>query len=155
MKNYDDLKQKAKTAIETIADVSVEAYKIAESKAKALAKRAKLNADSTREKVQIRRSYSEIGKKYYELHKDNPHEAFKEDFGNVSDSFDRIAAIQAELEELKKSPEVCDCDCDDEDCCEAEEGAAEEKAEPSPAQTNPFLRAHSQQARQIQEQKNQ
>ena len=72
MANYEDFKKKAKDALETIADVSAEAYKIAEEKARVLARRAKLNAEITREKALIRRVKLDIGNKYYELHRDDP-----------------------------------------------------------------------------------
>ena len=128
MASYDDLKKKAKDAIETIADVSVEAYKLAEEKAKILAKRAKLNADITREKATIRRLKSDIGSKYYELHKSAPEEALKGDCDSISESLATIAAKKRELEELKTSG--ADCDCDDDECCAETEKAAEGGEQP-------------------------
>ena len=101
MANYEEFKKKAKDAIETIADVSAEAYKIAEEKAKVLARRAKLNAEITREKALIRRVKGEIGGKYYELHKDDPEEAFRDNCENITDSLARIGVKRRELEELK------------------------------------------------------
>jgi len=128
MPNYDDLKKRAKDALDTIADVSVEAYKIAEEKAKVLAKRAKLNAEITREKGMIRRAKINIGAAYYELHKDDPEADLQQLCDEITASHDLIAAKQRELEELKKGFTTCDtdaeeCDCtqasDDEDCeCE-------------------------------------
>ena len=128
MANYDDLKKKAKDAIGTIADVSVEAYKLAEEKARILAKRAKLNADITREKATIRRLKGDIGGKYYELHKGDPEEALKGDCDSISESLASIAAKKRELEELKTS--AATCDCDDDECCAETGKAAESDAEP-------------------------
>ena len=102
MATYDDFKKKAKEALDTIADVSVEAYKIAEEKAKIIAKRAKLNTEITREKASIRRTKIRIGDTYYEMRKDGPDEALKEFCENITASLDTIAAKQRELEELKK-----------------------------------------------------
>ena len=102
MATYEDLKKKAKEALDTIADVSVEAYKIAEERAKIIARRAKLNTDITREKAAIRRAKLRIGEAYYELRKDSPDEALKELCDNITTSFDLISAKQRELEELKK-----------------------------------------------------
>ena len=132
MANYDDFKKKAKDALETIADVSAEAYRIAEEKAKVLAKKAKLNAEITREKALIRRLKLDIGNKYYELHKDAPEDALKESCEGITDAFVRISAKKAELDELKAAaaPKECGDDCSDE-CCEPKdtEPTQEETAE--------------------------
>ena len=101
MSNYEDLKKKAKDAIDTIADISVEAYKIAEEKARILARRTKLSAEITREKVMIRRFKTEIGGAYYDLHKDDPEDAFKQNCEDITSSLERIAAKKRELDELK------------------------------------------------------
>ncbi|NMA25081.1 MAG: hypothetical protein GX936_05370 [Clostridiales bacterium] len=69
MTNFEDLVQKAKDTMETIADKSIELYKAAEEKTKLLAKMTKLGAEITMEKGNVRKLYREIGKKYYELHK--------------------------------------------------------------------------------------
>ena len=132
MPNYEDLKKKAKDAIDTIADISVEAYKIAEEKARVLARRTKLSADITREKATVRRLKVEIGGAYYDLHKDDPEETFKQSCEEITASLDSIAAKRREIEELKNSgSEACCCDCGDEpadaECCPVpEEPAAEE-----------------------------
>jgi len=127
MANYEDLKKKAKDALDTIADVSVEVYKFAEENAKIIAKKAKLNAEITREKALIRRLKGEIGNKYYELHKEDPEEALKQGCDGITDSFIRIAAKKKELEELKTTEESCceetsdfECECECE--CEPESG---------------------------------
>jgi len=132
MARYDEIKKKAKDALETIADVSVEAYKLAEDKAKVFAKRAKLNAEITREKSLIRRIKLNIGGTYYDLHNEDPGEAFKQDCDNISASLDRIATKRRELEDLKRT-DSCDEECCDEECC-ADECAEEcvEECEPAP-----------------------
>ena len=124
MANYDDLKKKAKETLETIADVSVEAYKVAEEKARIIARRTKLNAEIAREKGLIRHLKSDIGNKYYELHKDDPEEALKKDCDSITDALARIIANKNEVEELKKGGTSCECDADaessqeDEGCCD-------------------------------------
>ena len=126
MANLDELKKKAKEALNTIADVSVEAYKVAEEKAKVVARRAKLNAEIAREKALIRRNYSEIGKAYYELRKDDAEEAFKQNCEDITASLDSIEAKRAEIEDLKAGKVVC---CDGEECdCDAETAPAPEEA---------------------------
>jgi len=119
MSSFENLKKKAKEALGTIADVSAEAYKVAEVKAKELAKTAKLNADITREKAAFRHLYQDLGTKYYEKYKDDPEKDFAEEIEAINEAFERLAAKQKELEELKVSEsseeEACDC-CDDESC---------------------------------------
>jgi len=134
MAKYDDLRKKAKDALGTIADVSAEAYRIAEEKAKILAKRAKLNAEITREKAIIRRLKGDIGAKYYELHKDDPEEAFKASCEGITGSLARIDANKREIEELKKGGADCECggDCEpksDEECDAECEPAPKENSE--------------------------
>jgi len=127
MPNYDDLKKRAKDALDTIADVSVEAYKLAEEKAKVLAKRARLNAEITRERALIRRAKINIGGVYYDLHKDDPEEACKVYCDEITASLELISANQRELEELKKGVSAC-CDADEEDeCCCGTENDEEPK----------------------------
>jgi len=143
MPNYDEIKKKAKDALETIADVSVEAYKIAEEKAKVLARKARLNVEIAHEKTVIKRLRLDIGGIYYDLHKDDPEEALKEKCDCITASLDSIAAKRAELEDLKRSnkPPADDeeCGCDAEECCpDAEEsGPAPVEEEPAPAEEAP------------------
>ena len=129
MAKYDDLKKKAKDALGTIADVSAGAYRIAEEKTRILAKKAKLNAEITREKALIRRLKGDIGAKYYELHKDDPEEAMKTSCEGITASLDCIAVKRKELEELKElknKDSACECAT----ACDAEcEPAPEEEKE--------------------------
>ena len=97
MANFEEFKRKAKDAFDTLADVSVETYRIAEEKARVLARRAKLNTEITRERGLIRRLRYDIGCKYYELHKDDPEEALAKNCEGITDSFARIAAKKNEL----------------------------------------------------------
>ncbi|MCL2391281.1 MAG: hypothetical protein FWC66_01570 [Oscillospiraceae bacterium] len=117
MANYDDFRKKAKNAFDTLADVSVEAYKLAEEKAKILAKKAKLNAGIANERATIRRLNVEIGATYYKLHKDNPEEALQTQCEDVTAAYERIAAKQRELEDLKSATASNPCECTGEECC--------------------------------------
>ena len=119
MPNYDEIKKKAKDAFDTIADVSVEAYKLAEEKARILARKAKLTAEITRERAMIRRAKINIGAVYYKLHKDNPAEQLKEFCDEITTSLDLIDTKQRELDDLKTGKikcedEPCDCGCEPE-----------------------------------------
>ena len=153
MANFDNFKQLAKDAAGTIADVSVELYKRAEEKTKVIAKTTKLNSEISRERNLIRRLYSETGKQYYALHKDDAEGALAQNCAEITFGFERIAAKQREIEEIKAAANVkdedieveieveiiaedddaCDCECDC-DCTDAAKEAAadapaEEKAE--------------------------
>ena len=133
MANYDELKRKAKDALDTLADVSVEAYKLAEEKARVFARKTKLNASIANERATIRRLKVEIGGTYYKLHKDAPEEALKEQCDEVTAALDRIAEKQRELEELRnctsceEETEECETECG---CgCETEKKEEEETQE--------------------------
>ena len=117
MAKYEDIKKKAKDALETIADVSAEAYRVAEEKAKILAKRARLNSEISREKTVIRRNKIEIGIRYYELHKDDAEDALKENVENITGALAKINIKRKELEDLKKNG-LGGCECAEADCCE-------------------------------------
>jgi len=128
MANYDDFKKKVKEAFGTIADVSVEAYKVAEEKSRILAKKAKLNAGIANERATIRRLNVEIGATYYKLFKDNPDESLKTQCADITAAYDRIAAKQQELEDLK----AC-ASCDEDENCECPPDESESAAEQAPA----------------------
>ena len=130
MANYDDFRKKAKEVVDTIADASVEAYKLAEEKARVLAKKAKLNAGIANDRAHIRRLKVEIGGTYYKMFKDAPDDALKLHCDEITFALERIAAKQRELEELRNvasyddEADVCDC----EDCADTVE-PEEEKPE--------------------------
>ena len=128
MAKYEDIKKKAKGALETIADVSAEAYRAAEEKARILAKRARLNSEISREKTIIRRNKIEIGIRYYELHKDDAEDALKENVENITGAIAKINIKRKEIEDLKNNG-LGGCECEEECCCEpaAEEPEAKDE----------------------------
>jgi len=101
MPNYDDLKKKAKDALDTIADASVDAYKVAEEKTKVLAKKTKLRAGIVNEKATIRRLSVELGTTYYKKYKDDEGAEFKQLCDEISCAYERISAKEEEITELK------------------------------------------------------
>ncbi len=118
MKDFEEFKQKAKDTVETIADKSVELYRIAEEKTKLLAKMTKLSTEITLEKGNVRKLYREIGKKYYDLHKLSPEDALTQSCAEVTISLESISAKQMEFEDLKsslKEKEKPECQCEDKD----------------------------------------
>jgi len=132
MANYDDIKKMAKDAFDTIADVSVEAYRLAEEKARVFARKAKLNAGIANDRAVIRRLKTEIGGTYYKFYKDAPVEELKQLCDDITSALDRIADRQRELEELRNcascedEEEECCCDCETESEPEGESCCAPE-----------------------------
>ncbi|MCL2227192.1 MAG: hypothetical protein FWB97_06145 [Oscillospiraceae bacterium] len=116
MASYNDFKKKAKDALDTLADVSAEAYKIAEEKARVLARKAKLNTGIANEKATIRRLNVEIGATYYKMNKDNPDDAYKRPVEEITAAYERIAVKQAELDDLKSPNKNCDGSCEKGSC---------------------------------------
>lgn len=108
MNNFDEFKQKAKDTMETIADRSVELYKIAEEKTKVIAKTTKLSTEIALEKGSLRKLYRELGKMYYDLNGSSPETAFAQICAEIASSLACIAAKQKEIDELK-----CDYDFSD------------------------------------------
>jgi len=169
MTNLDDLKQVAKDTFETISDFSSETLKLAEDKAKTLARRAKLTANITKHRTVIRRKHIDIGIAYYKLFKDAPDESLKESCEAITASLQQIAAMEKELEEIRNrayagskagcsdSSDEADCCCEDEaqedpGCCEGDtkedaccgdETATEECCENSAEEEKPKSKAKS------------
>jgi len=104
MPGYDDFKKKAKGAIETIADASVDAYKVAEEKAKILARKTKLRAGIVNDKATIRRLSVEIGTRYYNKYKDDENSEFRQLCEEITSSHEKIALKEEEIAELKANP---------------------------------------------------
>ena len=100
MSNFEDLKQKAKETIETIADHTQETYKTVESKAKILARRAKLTANITKERTVIRRNQIAIGATYYDMHKNKPAKALQENCEAITTALTNINEMEEELKNL-------------------------------------------------------
>ena len=106
MANYDDLKKKAKDALDTLADASVDAYKVAEEKTRILARKTKLRAGIVNEKATIRRLSVELGKSYYEKYKDDGNAEFKQLCEEIKVAHENIAAKEDEIAALKYAADV-------------------------------------------------
>lgn len=114
MTNFDDFKQMAKDTMETIADKSIELYKIAEEKAKIVAKATKLSTEIALEKGTIRKLYREIGKKYYELHKSDPESDLSQMCTEITTAFELISVKHKEIDNLKAAFDLGENDIDTE-----------------------------------------
>ena len=97
-------------------------------KAKAGGRIAKLTLDVAREKEDMKKTYLEIGKLYYDTHKDDPEGFFVQLCEEITLAEKSVAAKQAELDELKAgfaAPETPDVEVEFEEIV----GEAEAEAE--------------------------
>lgn len=118
MTNFDEFKQKAKETMETIADRSVELYKIAEEKTKVIAKTTKLSTEIALEKGALRNLYKELGRMYYDLHGSLPDAALTQTCTEIASALGCISAKQNEIDELRRDYDFAyntDSDTDTED----------------------------------------
>jgi len=124
MAGYDDFKKKAKDALDSITDASVDAYKVAEEKTRTLAKKTKLRAGIVNDKATIRRLSVELGTRYHKKYKDDENSEFKQICDEISCAHDRIAAKEAEIAELKANacakPECTETSVSESECCTQE-----------------------------------
>ena len=103
MANYDEFKKIAKETLDTIADASVDAYKMAEEKARILARKTKLRAGIVNEKATIRRLSVELGTAYYKKYKDDTTSEFVQLCTEITGAHEQIAVKEKEIEEIKKA----------------------------------------------------
>jgi len=103
MPNYDDFKRKAKDALDSFADASVDAYKTAEEKTRVLARKTKLRAGIVNDKATVRRLSVDLGSRYYKKYKDDEASEFRQICEEITCAYDRIAAKEEEIAELKKN----------------------------------------------------
>ena len=103
MPNYDDFKKKAKGALDSFADASIDAYKVAEEKTRILARKTKLRAGIVNDKATIRRLSVELGTRYYNKYKNDEDAEFGKICGEIGCAHERIAEKEAEIAELKQA----------------------------------------------------
>ena len=133
MAGFDELKQKAKDAAEAIADKSVEIARAAGEKTRTIAKSAKLNAEISKEKSNLKRYYAELGSIYYSFFKDSPDEHLEQICEEITNSLELIEAKQAELAAMKDDDVEVEIiqeePCDEEkcSCCGNDDPADESK----------------------------
>ena len=106
MPNYDEFKKKAKTALDTFTDASIDAYKAAEEKTRILARKTKLRAGIVNDKATIRRLSVELGTRYHKKYKDDENNEFAQICGEITCAHERIAQKENEIAELKNNPVV-------------------------------------------------
>ena len=129
MPNYDEFKQKAMDAIESIADASVDAYKVAEEKTRILARKTKLRAGIVNDKATIRRLSVEIGTKYYAKYKDDENSEFCQLCSEITAAYEKIAEKEGEIADLKANA-AAKAECTEKtECTDSKECDSENKDE--------------------------
>ena len=140
MAKFEDFKKTAAETAGSVADKSMNFARKVADKTKCVARIASLRADIAGDNELMRKTYKELGKAYFEAHKDAPEEIFAQMCTDLTLAEERIAAAYAEIDSLKaqlknNEIEVEFTECEDECCCdcckEAEEAAeaVEEAAE--------------------------
>ena len=99
--NFNDIKDKVKETFDIVADTTRDvAYKTAD-KAKNMSRIAKLSLEINGEKDTIKKAYVEIGKLYYETHKDDPDGFFAQLCDEITLANTSIIEKESEIAELK------------------------------------------------------
>jgi len=136
MPNYDDFKRKAKDALDSFTDASVDAYKVAEEKTRVLAKKTKLRAGIVNDKATIRRLSVELGTRYHKKYKDDESSEFRQLCDEITCAHERIAAKEEEIAELKKNAGTKTTAAQEPECEQDCECAPEPTPEPEPEPEN-------------------
>ena len=101
MFDFNNIKSKVMDSINKAADTTRDLADKATDKAKDVSRIAKLTLEINSEKEVIRKAYAEIGKLYYETHKDEPEGFFIQLCDEVTLAQENIAAKEAEIAALK------------------------------------------------------
>ncbi len=96
-----DLIQNAENLGAATAEIAKTVASFAARKTKNVSRIAKLNVDIANERDTIKSAYREIGKLYYELHREAPERYFEQLCREIDVSMESIAAAEAEIARLK------------------------------------------------------
>ena len=121
----NEIKDKVISSVGTAVDTGKDLAGKAVDMAKAGMRIAKLNMEISTEKENLRKTYIEIGKLYYDTHKDDPEGFFIQLCDEVALSEKNIADKQVEIDELKASNPDEDVSVEFENIVADEESAAE------------------------------
>lgn len=102
MVDVDRIKEKAWATAGTIADRSVGFAKMAGDKAKEFGRLVKLKTEIAMEKDSLRKSFAELGKRYYEKHKNSPDPELAQITQEIEMALNAVAKKQQEIDMLKK-----------------------------------------------------
>ena len=103
MADINEIRDKVFSKIGAMADVTKDAAAKTADRAKNMARIAKLSVDITGEKDTIKKAYAEIGKLYYESHRNDPEGIFAQLCEEVTLSVDSISMKEAQIAEIKES----------------------------------------------------
>jgi len=102
MVSFESFKEKALATAGRLADKSVSLAKTAGEKAKLMGKITKLKTEIAMEKDSVRKTFTEIGKLYFEKHKDNPDLEMAQAVADIMMSLEVVEAKKVEVEVLKR-----------------------------------------------------
>lgn len=137
--DFDNIKDKVLGAFGTVADTTRDVAAKTADKVMSTGRIAKLSMEITGEKDAIKKAYVEIGKLYYETHRDDPDGFFVQLCDEVTLAMKSIEEKEAEIAELKAADNQGDIEVEFEeiineaeyeadcDCCSAEEKLDEVK----------------------------
>ncbi len=128
---FNQWKEKAADLAASVAEKTKDFAGLAADKARQVSRVAKLKLEIAGEKENIEKAYSEIGKLYYEAHKDAPEGFFLQLCEEISAALAAIGAKEAELAELKSEIGEDFDDADFETVVAETEAAAEAPADKS------------------------
>ena len=125
MADMNEIKSKILEALSRAADKTRDAAGKAADTTKTYARIAKLTMEINGERDTVKKGYIEIGKLYYDTHKDAPEGFFSQLFEEVTLAQEHIAQKQAEIDTLKGAHSAEPC-ADAKDAADAGFETAEE-----------------------------
>lgn len=135
MVNCDEIKDRVKVTLEVVAEGAKELAAKAADKAKTAARIARLSLEIAGEKDTIKKSCLEIGKLYYEMHRDDADGFFAQlcdeitvAKADIADKEGEIASLRGRCEEDDMEIELYSC-YDDPYCLDSAYCDCEEEAE--------------------------
>ena len=100
MSFWNDLGEKVQSGSRIVAEKAKTGGKAVADKAKELSQIASLKAQIASEENVINKNYKELGKAYYEAHKDEEEFAYSEYMTNIKNAFVKKAELTCEVERL-------------------------------------------------------
>ena len=101
MADFNDFKEKMLVTLGKVADTTKDLAEKTADAAKASGRIAKLSVEIASEKDNMKKTYIEIGKLYYDTHKDDPDGFFIQLCEEVTLTKENIADKEAEIEAIK------------------------------------------------------
>lgn len=101
MADFNDIKGAVFNTLGTVAGKTRTLAEKAADKAKDVTRLAKLSLELNSEKDTIQKAYAEIGKLYYETHKNAPDSFFVQLCDEITLASENVARLQIEIDDLK------------------------------------------------------